>query len=97
MTVSTASGTAANLFAQANAAFVEDDIRTALDLYNQAIALAPTDADFHLKRAIAFHRLQSYQEASADISTALKLAQQQNLPLSYQVKVLLRRGYAFIP
>ncbi|SAL98851.1 hypothetical protein [Absidia glauca] len=66
----------ADLYAEANNAFFDDDYDEALDLFTQAIQVEPKNPDFLLKRCVVYQKLKKYQEASTDAATALKVLEE---------------------
>ncbi|XP_051121577.1 protein SGT1 homolog [Andrographis paniculata] len=76
-----------DLEAKAKEAFIDDHFELAVDLYNQAIALCPRNADLFVDRAQANIKLKNYTEAVADANKAIEL----NRDMS---KAYLRKGVA---
>lgn len=76
---------AAQLYASANAAFVDEDYEKAVQLYNEAIEAEDENAEYYSSRAQAFIKLNKYTEAVADAEKATKLNPQ-------NTKAFLRLG-----
>ncbi|KAJ3126302.1 Ras GTPase-activating protein 1 [Nowakowskiella sp. JEL0407] len=66
----------AELFAQANEAFVEESYSDALALYSKAILQVPNNPDYFLKRSICNAKLSLTKDSISDASAALKLAEE---------------------
>ncbi|KAI8546277.1 hypothetical protein RHMOL_Rhmol07G0104700 [Rhododendron molle] len=64
---------APDLANQAREAFVDDDFRSAVDLYTQAIDLNPRSADLYAERAQANIKLNNFTEAVADANKAIEI------------------------
>ncbi|KAE9459504.1 hypothetical protein C3L33_08525, partial [Rhododendron williamsianum] len=64
---------APDLANQAREAFVDDDFRSAVDLYTQAIDLNPRSADLYAERAQANIKLDNFTEAVADANKAIEI------------------------
>eukprot|EP00325_Prymnesiales_sp_UTEX-LB-985_P001826 CAMPEP_0174695938 /NCGR_PEP_ID=MMETSP1094-20130205/2210_1 /TAXON_ID=156173 /ORGANISM="Chrysochromulina brevifilum, Strain UTEX LB 985" /LENGTH=355 /DNA_ID=CAMNT_0015892581 /DNA_START=40 /DNA_END=1104 /DNA_ORIENTATION=+ len=69
-----------------NAAYVDEEYKTAISHYSQAIAANPEDADAFSKRAAAHLQLKQYTEAVSDATVSVKL---QATPKAY-----VRKGQA---
>lgn len=74
---------------RATAAFIDDRFELAVDLYSQAIAACPNNADLFADRAQANIKLKNYTEAVADANKAIEL----NRDMS---KAYFRKGMACI-
>lgn len=79
---------AADLRAQADRAFVDEEYDSALSLYTKAISAAPNDAGLHDARAQCHLKLRDYTEAVQDASRAVELDPS-------HAKAHLRLGQAF--
>lgn len=79
----------ADLEKKAKEAFIDDHFELAVDLYSQAIALNPNDADLFVDRAQANIKLQNFTEAVADANKAIQLDPS-------IAKAYLRKGMACI-
>ncbi|KAF5460621.1 hypothetical protein F2P56_020478 [Juglans regia] len=77
------------LAAKAKDAFLDDDFQLAIDLYAQAIAFNPDDADLYADRAQARLKLANFTEAVADANKAIELD-------ASMAKAYLRKGIACI-
>ncbi|XP_040990729.1 protein SGT1 homolog A-like isoform X1 [Juglans microcarpa x Juglans regia] len=77
------------LAAKAKDAFLDDDFQLAIDLYAQAIAFNPDDADLYADRAQARLKLDYFTEAVADANKAIELD-------ASMAKAYLRKGIACI-
>ncbi|KAK2654000.1 hypothetical protein Ddye_013856 [Dipteronia dyeriana] len=64
---------ATDLKQRAMDAFVDDHLELAVDLYSQAIAISPTNAELFADRAQANIKLENLTEAVADASKAIEL------------------------
>ncbi|KAF7138696.1 hypothetical protein RHSIM_Rhsim07G0087100 [Rhododendron simsii] len=64
---------APDLANQAREAFVDDDFRSAVDLYTQAIDINPRSADLYAERAQANIKLSNFTEAVADANKAIEI------------------------
>jgi suppressor of G2 allele of SKP1 len=51
---------AETIFNKANAAFVDENFTEALELYNTAIEMDPTNAEYYVKRAACHYRLKQF-------------------------------------
>ncbi|GAV76323.1 CS domain-containing protein/SGS domain-containing protein/TPR_2 domain-containing protein/TPR_11 domain-containing protein [Cephalotus follicularis] len=78
---------ATDLETKAKEAFIDDHFELALDLYSQAIALNPNNADLFVDRAQANIKLHNLTEAVADANKAIELD-------SSSSKAYLRKGTA---
>mmetsp|Transcript_17207 Transcript_17207/g.35191 ORF Transcript_17207/g.35191 Transcript_17207/m.35191 type:complete len:363 (+) Transcript_17207:78-1166(+) len=78
---------ATKLANEANAAFVDEDFDTALDLYSQAISIAPQSADMLVSRAAVHLKLDDFTSAIADTNKAIALEPGNS-------KAYLRKGIA---
>ncbi|KAL8534483.1 hypothetical protein ACS0TY_010482 [Phlomoides rotata] len=78
-----------DLEAQAKEAFIDDHFELAVDLYSQAIALSPNNADLFVDRAQANIKLQNFTDAVADATKAIQLDPS-------MAKAYLRKGMACI-
>jgi len=78
---------ATKLANEANAAFVDEDFDTALDLYSQAIKIAPQAADLLVSRAAVNLKLDDFTSAIADANKAIELDPTNS-------KAFLRKGVA---
>ncbi|KAG5539612.1 hypothetical protein RHGRI_019972 [Rhododendron griersonianum] len=78
---------APDLANQAREAFVDDDFRSAVDLYTQAIDLNPRSADLYAERAQANFKLDNFTEAVADANKAIEIDPS-------MAKAYLRKGIA---
>ncbi|CAA0826406.1 Protein SGT1 homolog B [Striga hermonthica] len=78
-----------DLVAKAKEAFIDDHFELAVDLYSQAIALSPNNAELFADRAQANIKLQNFTEAVADANKAIGL--DHNISKAY-----LRKGMACI-
>ncbi|KAK4384923.1 UNVERIFIED_CONTAM: protein SGT1 [Sesamum latifolium] len=58
---------------KAKEAFIDDHFELAVDLYSQAIALSPSNAELFADRAQANIKLQNFTEAVADANKAIEL------------------------
>ena len=92
---------AAALKATGNAAYAADDLATALDSYNKALALAPDSPILHTNKAAALVRLSRAAEESGDAvgaqARALAAEEEATLALALDpshVKALRRRAAA---
>lgn len=74
---------------KAKEAFIDDHFELAVDLYTQAIALSPDNADLFADRAQANIKLKNFTEAVADANNAIKLDPS-------MAKAYLRKGMACI-
>ncbi|RAL46398.1 hypothetical protein DM860_015391 [Cuscuta australis] len=64
---------ASDLERKAKDAFINDHFELAVDLYSQAIALCPNNAELFVDRAQANIKLQSFTDAVADANRAIEL------------------------
>ncbi|CAH9137010.1 unnamed protein product [Cuscuta epithymum] len=64
---------ASDLERRAKDAFIDDHFELAVDLYSQAIALSPNNAELFVDRAQANIKLQNFTEAVADANKAVEL------------------------
>ncbi|GMH28107.1 hypothetical protein Nepgr_029950 [Nepenthes gracilis] len=78
-----------NLDRKAKEAFIDDHFELAVDLYSQAIDLAPTNAELYADRAQANIKLNNFTDAVADANRAIELD-------SSMAKAYLRKGTACI-
>ncbi|XP_058223489.1 protein SGT1 homolog B [Rhododendron vialii] len=78
---------APDLANQAREAFVDDDFRSAVDLYTQAIDLNPKSADLYAERAQANIKLNNFTEAVADANKSIEIDPS-------MAKAYLRKGIA---
>ncbi|KAL8050849.1 hypothetical protein ABFX02_06G106300 [Erythranthe guttata] len=78
-----------DLESKAKEAFVDDHFELAIDLYSQAIALCPSNADLFVDRAQANIKLQSFTDAVSDANKAIELN-------PANTKAYLRKGVACI-
>jgi len=76
-------------FSQGNVSFKSGDFPVAIGHYTTAFLADPTDPTFPLNRAAAYLKLDKFQDAERDCTTALRLS-----PGSKNVKALFRRGQA---
>ncbi|GER49791.1 SGT1 [Striga asiatica] len=76
-----------DLVSKAKEAFIDDHFELAVDLYSQAIALSPSNAELFADRAQANIKLQNFTEAVADANKAIGLN-------SSITKAYLRKGMA---
>ncbi|KAI3458083.1 hypothetical protein Pfo_014746 [Paulownia fortunei] len=74
---------------KAKEAFIDDHFELAVDLYTQAIALSPTNAELFADRAQANIKLRNFTEAVADANKAIELD-------PAMAKAYLRKGMACI-
>ncbi|KAK4431419.1 protein SGT1 [Sesamum alatum] len=72
---------------KAKEAFIDDHFELAVDLYSQAIALSPSNAELFADRAQANTKLQNFTEAVADANKAIELD-------PAMAKAYLRKGTA---
>jgi tetratricopeptide (TPR) repeat protein len=85
---------AADTFAQANAAYVDEDFAEALSLYNHAIELDGNSPDYYTKRSTVLFKLKRFEDALTDAEKSLHLLQvSPNLGEALKEKALLRKGY----
>ncbi|KAL6581483.1 Cochaperone protein [Orobanche minor] len=78
-----------DLEAKAKEAFIDDHFELAVDLYSQAIALSPNNAELFADRAQANIKLQNFTDAVADANKAIQLD-------AKIAKAYLRKGMACI-
>ncbi|KAI3471175.1 hypothetical protein Pfo_027838 [Paulownia fortunei] len=78
-----------DLETKAKEAFIDDHFELAVDLYSQAIALSPNNADLFVDRAQANIKLRNFTEAVADANKAIELD-------PAIAKAYLRKGMACI-
>lgn len=79
-----------SLYAQANSQFVDENYKSAIDLYSQAISLNPL-ADYHLKRSIAYFKSGEYKNSISDADYVIKSKSEGDL----KGKAELRKGLCF--
>ncbi|KAJ3112617.1 rRNA-processing endoribonuclease [Phlyctochytrium bullatum] len=79
------------IYAQANAAFVDEDYDTALQLFSKLIETNPSSSDYFLKRATTYAKLSKYEDAANDATAAVMLAAGSNDLAS---KAYFRKGHA---
>jgi len=72
---------------EANALFVDEDYDSALDLYMQAIEIAPQSADLLVARAAVYLKMEDYPAAIGDTNKAIQLD-------AGNAKAYLRKGVA---
>ena len=77
---------AAKLIVDANAAFIDEDFETAVELYSQAIDVEPS-SDVYSSRAAVHLKMENWTEAVADATVAIKMQ-------SSNSKAYLRKGVA---
>ncbi|EIE25539.1 SGS-domain-containing protein [Coccomyxa subellipsoidea C-169] len=65
---------AESLLQQANAAHVDEEYETAIELYTKAISLSPNDADLYASRAQSYIKEERFLEAVQDASKAAELS-----------------------
>ncbi|KAK6121866.1 hypothetical protein DH2020_044381 [Rehmannia glutinosa] len=80
---------ASDLETKAKEAFIDDHFELAVDLYTQAIALSPSNAELFADRAQANIKLRNFTEAVADANKAIELDPK-------IAKAYLRKGMACI-
>lgn len=80
---------ASDLETKAKEAFIDDHFELAVDLYSQAIAMEPTNAELFADRAQANLKLRNFTEAVADANKAIELDPS-------MAKAYLRKGIACI-
>ncbi|XP_058181982.1 protein SGT1 homolog [Rhododendron vialii] len=80
---------ASDLETRAKEAFIDDHFELAVDLYSQAIAMEPTNAELFADRAQANLKLNNFTEAVADANKAIELDPS-------MAKAYLRKGNACI-
>ncbi|KAG8381242.1 hypothetical protein BUALT_Bualt06G0102100 [Buddleja alternifolia] len=78
-----------DLESKAKEAFIDDHFELAVDLYSQAIALSPSNAELFADRAQANIKLRNFTEAVADANKAIELD-------PAMAKAYLRKGTACI-
>mmetsp|Transcript_2072 Transcript_2072/g.6302 ORF Transcript_2072/g.6302 Transcript_2072/m.6302 type:complete len:333 (-) Transcript_2072:1082-2080(-) len=78
---------ASKLANEANAVFVDEDYETALELYTEAIKVAPTSADLYVSRAVVHLKMDNFTSAIADANKAIENDPQNS-------KAYLRKGIA---
>lgn len=86
--------TAEECYKQANDAFFEDDYDEALKLYNEAIELDATNAEYFLKRSATYQKLKKNKESLDDAEKAFNLVEGKDEEKSVKAKALLRKGIA---
>jgi tetratricopeptide (TPR) repeat protein len=75
----------ADLFGQAGQAWtMADDVTSALNAQNEALALAPDNVDLLVDRAISYAAKQNYRSAIADLDKAHELAADRSDVLAYR-------------
>eukprot|EP00283_Hemiselmis_rufescens_P003945 CAMPEP_0173418440 /NCGR_PEP_ID=MMETSP1357-20121228/595_1 /TAXON_ID=77926 /ORGANISM="Hemiselmis rufescens, Strain PCC563" /LENGTH=143 /DNA_ID=CAMNT_0014380929 /DNA_START=31 /DNA_END=458 /DNA_ORIENTATION=+ len=72
---------------EANALFVDEDYDSALDLYTQAIEVAPQAAELYVARAAVHLKMEDYPAAIGDANKAIQLD-------GGSAKAYLRKGVA---
>ncbi|CAG8505053.1 13078_t:CDS:2 [Ambispora gerdemannii] len=82
---------AQEFFTKANDAFFADDFDEAVDLYNRAIELDATNAEYLLKRSAALVKLNKNKEALADAEKALHVSEESQNQASI-AKAFLHKG-----
>ncbi|KAI8813642.1 hypothetical protein BJ742DRAFT_767219 [Cladochytrium replicatum] len=80
---------AAELYAEANAAFVDEDFSRAIQLYSGAYSSDPSNPDYLLKRSVAFAKTREFEDSLADADAAQTILGSQP-----SAKAQLRRGIA---
>mmetsp|Transcript_28451 Transcript_28451/g.31608 ORF Transcript_28451/g.31608 Transcript_28451/m.31608 type:complete len:383 (+) Transcript_28451:54-1202(+) len=78
---------AGDLFAAANASFVDEDYEDALQQYTEAIELDEKISDYYVKRSFCHYKLKNFAKAIADANQALTLDKGNS-------KAYLRKGIA---
>mmetsp|Transcript_2387 Transcript_2387/g.5677 ORF Transcript_2387/g.5677 Transcript_2387/m.5677 type:complete len:356 (-) Transcript_2387:136-1203(-) len=73
--------------AEANAAFVDEEYETAVEKYNLAVQLEPSNPEFLLNRAAVHLKLENHMDAVSDCNAAIKLDPSNS-------KAFLRKGMA---
>lgn len=81
--------TATELFNEANSAFIDEEYEHAIELYSQAIENDCTQAEYFLKRCIAYQKINKFKESINDADMAIKISQG-NQKISS--KAYLRKG-----
>ncbi|CAG8533343.1 4175_t:CDS:2 [Funneliformis mosseae] len=81
-------------YKQANDAFFEDDYDEALKLYNEAIELDATNAEYFLKRSATYQKLKKNKESLDDAEKVFNLVEGKEEEKSVKAKALLRKGIA---
>jgi len=81
--------TASELFNEANSAFIDEEYEEALELYTKAIESDCTNAEFFLKRCIAYQKVKKFKESINDADMAIKISQGNQKIAS---KAYLRKG-----
>eukprot|EP00966_Prymnesium_polylepis_P287748 6646314-Prymnesium_polylepis.1 len=71
---------AATLHARGNAAHERGDLLAAVGLYKRAISLDSSNAAYYSARALAFRKLNRWNEAIADYSIARRIEQRSERP-----------------
>ncbi|CAI2172169.1 11591_t:CDS:2 [Funneliformis geosporum] len=86
--------TAEGCYKQANDSFFEDDYDEALKLYNEAIELDATNAEYLLKRSATYQKLKKNKESLDDAEKAFSLVEGKEEEKTVKAKALLRKGIA---
>ena len=80
---------AAELFNEANLAFIDEEYEEALELYTKAIESDCTQPEYFLKRCIAYQKVNKFKESINDADMAIKISQGDQKIAS---KAYLRKG-----
>jgi len=72
-------------FSLGNEAFVDEDYEVAIERYTEAIVLSPQSANYYLKRAAAYSKIDKHKEAIEDADRSLKLSEKND-------KAFFRKG-----
>ncbi|KAI8808900.1 hypothetical protein BJ742DRAFT_806819 [Cladochytrium replicatum] len=80
---------AAELYAEANAAFVDEDFSRAIQLYSDACSADPANPEYRLKRSVAYAKTRTFEQSLSDADAAQSLLGSQP-----SAKAQLRRGIA---
>ncbi|ORX77530.1 SGS-domain-containing protein [Anaeromyces robustus] len=80
---------AADLFNEANSAFIDEEYDQALELYTKAIEKDCSQPEYYLKRCIAYQKVNKFKESINDADMAIKISQGNQKIAS---KAYLRKG-----
>jgi len=87
-------GTASDFYSKGNEAFVNEDYKSALELYTSAISLEPMFADAMVARAHALIKTDKYEEAKKDADKAIDILRAGGESSPLISKAFLRSGVA---
>jgi stress-induced-phosphoprotein 1 len=80
---------------QGNEKFVAKDFTGALEHYNKALELDPTNATYHSNRAAVYFRQKEYKQCIEECDRGIEVGKQHMAPFKLMAKLCVRKGQCF--